>query len=564
MNESQALSSGHENIFEILFQCATTGILVADKNGQIELANPYMEDLLGCRASELIGKSLENVLLKSLDKVGFNQAKLAFSNPNSGSPRSPVRLDISNWSGVECAVEVNFTHYKAQAHDFTIAFISDISERKKVEEDLLWNKQKLNEETQALTLLNEFVNRLWNTTSLQEGIEDLLESSIKLTGAEKGHVQLYDREKKVLYITAHRGFEQEFLEYFRAVSAEYTSACGRAMKERHQIVVNDTELEWTGSMAEIARKSGIRSVQSTPLISLDGIPIGIISTYFKLPGACDELSLRRMKLYAGKGQSFIERIRMHHSIQKQNLELENKIVERTRELITSLEREKELSELKSRFVSMASHEFRSPLATISSSVSLIETYAREDQAVQRKRHIDRVKSSVQNLVTILDQFLSLDRLEHGKVEVAVEKFDLLEFAREIAEDMNSSLKTGQHLKFSYTGGREIGTEKKILKNILINLLSNAIKYSDKDIELSIHVSESVLIEVADKGIGIPEHAQVNLFSAFFRAGNVGDIQGTGLGLNIVKRYVELLGGTITFKSKCNEGTTFALVLPDKK
>lgn len=368
----------------------------------------------------------------------------------------------------------------------------------------------------------------------------------------------------MLHIVAQRGFEQPFLDYFREVNADDSSACGRALKQKNQIVVADTEKEWADGDKAIARKSGFRSVQSTPLFASDGSPIGMISTHFKNPGIPDGLTLNRMELYSHKARSFIEKVSTHEFIKQQNLELEEKVNERTMELKSSLQREKELNELKSQFVSLASHEFRTPLSTILSSMFLIESYYKDEHKEKRDKHISRVKSSVNNLVDILDDFLSIDKLEQGKIEIVQEKFNLHEFAGNVLEEVNEILKQGQQTSVSYNGQKEIIQDRKILKNILLNLLSNAIKYSDegKNISLSILVDDAtVLIKVTDEGIGIPEEEQANLFSKFFRAKNTTDIQGTGLGLNIVKKYVELLDGTISFESKSNQGTTFIIEFP---
>jgi signal transduction histidine kinase len=290
----------------------------------------------------------------------------------------------------------------------------------------------------------------------------------------------------------------------------------------------------------------------------------MISTHFKDADIPDEFTLRLVELYAHKARSFIEKVRSHETIKKQNLELEDKVNERTMELIISLEREKELNELKSRFVSMASHEFRTPLSAILSSVALINAYHDDEQKEKRNKHIARVKASVKNMVDILNDFLSLDKLEQGKVDIVSEKFNLNEFVEDVLEDVNGILKHGQQINFSYNGDKEIIQDKKILKNVLLNLLSNAIKYSEeeKGILLSIEVNEgSVSIKVKDEGIGIPKEEQKKLFDKFFRAKNAVYIQGTGLGLNIVKRYVELLDGNISFVSELNQGTTFTIIFP---
>jgi signal transduction histidine kinase len=260
-----------------------------------------------------------------------------------------------------------------------------------------------------------------------------------------------------------------------------------------------------------------------------------------------------------------ERKMLEDNLRKLNLVLEGKVDDRTRELVISLEREKELNEIKSRFVSMASHEFRTPLSAILSSVSLIESYNEPEQLEKRLRHVERIKSSVKNLTEILNDFLSLDKLEQGKVIPESSSFDLAQFLNEIVDEMDGMLKRkNQQIKYIHNGENEIQQDKKILRNVMFNLLSNSSKYSgeDKEIDLTAEVnSEYVRIAVKDNGIGIPIEDQKYLFGKFFRAKNTGSIQGTGLGLSIVKHYVELLDGTIDFTSRENEGTIFTVKIP---
>ena len=213
---------------------------------------------------------------------------------------------------------------------------------------------------------------------------------------------------------------------------------------------------------------------------------------------------------------------------------------------------------------MASHEFRTPLAAILTSLSLLESYSKEGHEEKRRKHADRIKASVTNLVGILNDFLSVDKLEQGKVEIVKEIVDLHLFSIDIMEEVNGMLKQGQRINFGHRGEKQILLDKKILKNVLLNLLSNAIKYSEenKEIHFFMEVSENLVsIKVEDEGIGIPEEEQKHLFDKFFRAKNVGTIQGTGLGLNIVKKYVELLDGSINFTSAHNVGTTFIIEIP---
>lgn len=250
-----------------------------------------------------------------------------------------------------------------------------------------------------------------------------------------------------------------------------------------------------------------------------------------------------------------------------NEELESKVKERTYELTQALEREKALSEMKSRFVSMASHEFRTPLSAILSSVSLIEHYTAPEQLEKRNKHVERIKSSVKNLTNILDDFLSLEKLEQGRVDVRGTEFNLGSLVEDVIEEMEALVKRkAQTVHLSFDGDATVCQDKKILRNVLLNLLSNAVKYSPEEKGIWISVStggEEVELAVRDEGIGIPPEAQQNLFGKFYRADNAVNIQGTGLGLHIVKRYMELIDGGIGFTSEEGNGTTFTLRFPKR-
>jgi two-component system sensor kinase FixL len=230
-----------------------------------------------------------------------------------------------------------------------------------------------------------------------------------------------------------------------------------------------------------------------------------------------------------------------------------------------LRREKELNELKSRFVSLASHEFKTPLSVILSSVSLIEKYPETDQQDKRLKHIHRIKSNVNNLKQILNDFLSLEKLESGIIQNCPVETDLIQISQEAIQDMDGSLKQGQHIEPQTEGTpRFIQVDIQLLRNILNNLLSNAIKYSPDgagiDYKISYHQT-TIDIAVKDQGIGIPPEEQEHLFERFFRATNTTGISGTGLGLSIVKRYLDLMGGQICLSSNSGEGSTFTVTLP---
>jgi PAS domain S-box-containing protein len=278
-----------------------------------------------------------------------------------------------------------------------------------------------------------------------------------------------------------------------------------------------------------------------------------------------------------KKQNELEKVTFE--IRKLNTELEKKVDERTHilkealekleqsqiELHDALDKEKQLNEIKSRFVSMASHEFRTPLSAVLSSAALISKYTKEDEQEKRDKHIGRIKDSVKHLNDILEDFLSLGRLDEGRISADPFEFNLRELIDETLIDVKVVLKPGQKFNFKYEGEEKINSDKKLVRNILINLISNAAKFSEEDAPVIISAKSEPginTITVTDKGIGISKKDQEHLFTMFYRASNVTNIQGTGLGLHIVKRYLDLINGTVDLQSTLGKGTSIAITFPN--
>ena len=235
------------------------------------------------------------------------------------------------------------------------------------------------------------------------------------------------------------------------------------------------------------------------------------------------------------------------------------------EVSLSLEKEKELGQMKSRFVSMASHEFRTPLSAVQLSASLIEKYAQPYDNDNIRKHVAKIKGSVGILTGILNDFLSLEKLEAGKVQASFSPFNLVKFSEEITEELQLVAKQNQNIIYQHTGTTSlVNLDQNLLRHCVTNLIANAIKYSGENtfIEFITEISQGrCIITIRDNGIGIPDADQKHLFEAFFRANNTGNIAGTGLGLNIVARYAGLMNGRVDFKSNVNQGALFTITFP---
>ena len=280
------------------------------------------------------------------------------------------------------------------------------------------------------------------------------------------------------------------------------------------------------------------------------------------------------------------RKKQEDKIRELNANLEEKITERTKALEKtvaqmqkevakrraaenkmkeSLRKERELNELKTKFLSMVSHEFKTPLSGILTSATLIGKYKEEEQQDKREKHLKTIKAKIKYLDNILSDFLSIERLETGKTVYKFSEFPLSKVVNEVIYDANMLLKDGQSIEYPHNiDSIFLEFDEKILELILTNLINNAIKYSSED--STIHVSVKVknndlFITVKDNGIGIPEKEQKYIFNRYFRAENALVNAGTGIGLNIIKSHLENLGGHITFTSVEGKGSSFVVILP---
>lgn len=244
-----------------------------------------------------------------------------------------------------------------------------------------------------------------------------------------------------------------------------------------------------------------------------------------------------------------------------NARLEQRVRERTRYLTEALDKEKTLSLLKSRFVSLASHEFRTPLTGILSSANLLSKYVTTEDQPKRDKHIANIISSVNILTEILNDFLSVGKIEEGKVYVRPVQFDIRQYISTLVGDLQAIARPGQQLNYKHEGPDEVCLDSSLLRHILMNLITNAIKFSFDDgiVEITTWNNEdSFIISVKDYGLGIPEEDQQHLFELFFRGANVTNIQGTGLGLHIIAKYAALMKGKIEYITELNKGTEFVI------
>lgn len=496
-------------IYKYLFESAVEGLVVTNQRGEIVLVNPRLENLFGYQKEELIGKTIEVLLPKKFRGSHVSQRDKYIEKPKQRAMGQGIDLRGCRKNGEEFPVEISLNYFKKEGETFVMGLITDISERKKMADELVRLNQNLEETVRQRTEQLRISERLHSAIAqnFPDGIISVFDRDLRYILAE-------GKELRKLGITGKK-----------LLGTRYIDRLPKEIQKDVETLLTNVLTGQKGSI-EFELRKNFYVIDAVPLLENDGTVENIL---------------------------VVER-----NITKQK---------RTeQEMLNALDKEKQLNELKSRFVSMASHEFRTPLSTVLSSVSLIDKYKEEKDHDKRHKHVNRIKSAVHHLTSILNDFLSLDKLEEGKTECNPELLNLKSTLKAAHEEIQEVAKEGQVINFDYKGEENAYLDKSMLRNIVNNLLSNAIKYSNENSPINFKIrcdKTSIKMEVQDFGMGIPEEDQKQMFERLFRAKNSINIQGTGLGLNIVKKYLQLMGGEIEFTSTLGKGTTFYIHLPNK-
>ncbi|WP_036477145.1 PAS domain-containing sensor histidine kinase [Myxosarcina sp. GI1] len=253
-------------------------------------------------------------------------------------------------------------------------------------------------------------------------------------------------------------------------------------------------------------------------------------------------------------------------LQQTNEELEQRVRERTSELSRANQQLKHLNEVRSRFVSMVCHEFRNPLNNIAFLVSSLKRYDRQLANREKIEYLSDIEINIERMTQMTDELLVIGKIDTERIDLQVSQLDLVEFCRELVTEFQQ---TNRDRQIEFTSDRtklEAAIDSRLLRSILTNLLANAVRYSSSEGLIQFKFSstkEYINLTISDRGIGIPPEDLPKIFEPFHRGKNVSNIPGTGLGLNIVKRFVELLNGKINVISKINRGTEVIIQIPFK-
>ena len=551
--EKKRKQRNEESIFKAIFNEAVDGIITIDKDACVTRINPAASRLFGYNQKEVIGNNIKMLMPEPFhskhDEYVHNHNTTGVKKIiGTGRQVKGRRKD-----GTIFPFHLSVSKIQLEGKYIYAGFIHDISDLKHKESELELSKNRLDaifdNAVDGIIIINK-----------QGLIQMVNRATINLFGFDEE--EILGQNIKVLMPEPYHGEHDGYLHNYQATRKRKIIGIGREVKGQRkdgsvfsfklsvsEVKLNEQEVIYTGIIHDLTEQKK----REDEIKKLNG------NLEVKIAKRTEDLSQTVTKLLDLNKKLEFE-IKERHKVE---LELQNS----KEELKSALESEMQLSELKSRFISMASHEFRTPLSTIRSSAALIGKYTETLQQDKREKHINRITKSVIDLTGILNDFLSLSKLEEGKVDVKPELFNWEELCIEIEDGLVGVFKPGQKIIHDNTIKNEINLDSRLLKNILFNLLSNASKYSGENTSIyctSKIVDNSMIISIKDEGIGIPEKDQQHLFTRFFRAANAANIQGTGLGLTIVKRYVELLEGTIDYVSIENQGTTFTIAIPLKK
>lgn len=550
LNLNVPFTTLNNDTFQALFNYASIGILIANSKGDIQMANKYIEQQFRYEPGELIGKKVE-VLIPSRYSTKHIKHRENFShNPHS----RPMGLGMELWGlkkdGTEFPVEVSLGHYQIENDSYSLAFINDITQRKETEQAIIklnaHLEQKVKEGSQSLAMTVE---------KLGEQIKETERKDAELERVNAFLNNIWNHAGAIIFVCDKKGMIQYF-------NPEAERSLGYSSDD----VVNKMNAIDFHIAGELEQKA-------QELHQHTGEPINKGFNILKTISLLDKNRNHEWHFVRKDGSKFyvslnVAELRDAHSGVSGYLGIAIDISEKKHaesELLAALEKEKELNELKSRFVSMASHEFRTPLSAVLSSVFLLSKYTKAEEQPQREKHIQRIVASVTSLTEILNDFLSVGKIDEGKVQVNYKHYDIQAQIQTAIQDVHHLLKNGQQIRYHHSGkSTEVNLDASMMKHIISNLLSNAIKFSfeESTIELTTKVTDKRLIlSVEDRGMGIPQDDINNLFKRFFRSSNATNIQGTGLGLHIVGKYTELMNGTVKCESRLGEGTKFTVTFP---
>lgn len=539
--------------FHALFNYASIGILITNASGDIQMANKHLEQQFGYNEGELIGKKVEVLVPRRYETKHVKHRENFSGNPHSRPMGLGMELSGLGKDGNEFPVEVSLGHYKIGEDSYSLAFINDITQRKETEQAIIQLnthlEEKVKEGSQSLAITVEQLGNQIKETERKDAELERVNTFLN---------NIWNHAGAIIFVSDKEGV----LQFFNPAAEKWLGYS--AAEAIGKLNVADFHLK-----EELAQKA-------EEFTAISGRPVAPGFDVFITAMAIGRDNNQEWHYIRKDGSVFFVSLNITQLRDAQNnvsgflgiaIDISDKKKAET-ELRAAFEKEKELNELKSRFVSMASHEFRTPLSAVLSSAYLLSRYMKSEEQPQREKHIQRIVSSVTSLTEILNDFLSVGKIEEGNIHPNYQQYEINEQIDEVVQEVHHLLKKEQTINYTHVGAdAAVLLDPSMMKHIVINLLSNAIKFSGEGSVIDL-VTETtpgrMVLSVADHGIGIPDEDKDSLSKRFFRSSNVTNIQGTGLGLHIVSKYAELMNGKVVCESKLGYGTKFTITFPNNK
>ena len=617
----------NSTIFNLLSEGVSEGIIVVNKKQNVVASNSAAEKMFGYDKDELIGQPLEILIPKRYHPNHDKHVDNFISKSEKRQMGHGRELFGVRKNGEEFPLEAGLNPFELYDTTYVMALVIDITNRKAVEKDLRMKSEALqsasngivisdalkpdnpiiycNASFQTLTGYSEEETIGKNCRFLQDDDKDQdcivnMRNAIKKGESSQAILRNYRKDGSLFYndlyitpikdrfgtITNYIGIQNDVTErvksqqekehwakifneslneifLFDKDSLRFINAnkgaqnnIGYTVKELKKFTPVDIKPNFT--------EKQFRKVL-VPLITNEEEKIKFETVHQRKDGTQYPAEVHLQLSRFGDQDVFLAIILDITDRKNYTLKLEKTVQERTKQLTEALAKEKELNELKTRFLSLVSHEFKTPLSSILTSITLLAKYTQTEQQEKRDKHVNTIKSKVRYLDTILTDFLSVERLDSGKINYSLEEFPLSKLLDDVIYNANMLLKTGQRISYPRNiDDLFIYFDEKTLALALSNLVHNAIKYSPEDTAIDIIVAnntDTIEIKVVDHGIGIPEEEQKHIFNRYFRAENALLTQGTGIGLNIAKQHLENLGTSLDFTSSENEGSIFTITIP---
>ncbi|MEL0456014.1 PAS domain S-box protein [Flavobacteriaceae bacterium SZ-1-7] len=617
-----------QEIFNILLKTVSEAVIIVDSHQKIMEVNAAVETIFGYAKDEIIHKHINLLIPSNYHKAHASYFEKFIQRGKRRKMGGATDIFALKKDGTIFNVEIELNPFSVYDKTYVMALIKDISEKKEIEKNLMLRTQALQSANNGIIITDAlrpdnpiiyFNSAFQNLTGYSEA--EILNNNCRfLQGNDRDQPPLkYLREaikngkscqatlrnyKKdgtmfwndvyIFPITNSRGTVTHFIGIQNDVTLKK-----KMEEERHhlasifdeslnEIYVFDAEtlkfininygaqknigysleelkdmtpldINVNGGEAEFKKTINLLLQKKVEKLEFEGLHQRKDGSQYPVEVHLQLSNLNEKRVFIAIILDITER-------KNYTTKLENTVAERTQQLKKALSKEKELNELKTKFLSLVSHEFKTPLSGILTSSQLLGKYTLSEQQQNRDKHIRTITDKVHYLNNILNDFLSIEKLETGKVNYRFNNFKLSKVVNEVVYNSNMLLKEGQQINYPENiDDLSLCQDEKIIQLIFSNLLHNAIKYSPEGSVIDLQIKQDkkiTTLKVKDNGFGIPEKDQKSIFERYFRAENVMNTQGTGIGLNIAKSHLENLGGTISFKSKENKGSTFTIKFPN--